>query len=679
MPLRIAAGDPFVFRTVLACLIIAAPAWAQQTQSSDVIVVTASRTAEPQSASAIPVAVLDEAELERIGAHHAAEALNRLPGVFIHRGNGVEHLTAVRSAVLTGGAGAGSFLYLQDGIALRAPGFANINGLMEASDALAARLEVIRGPGGAAYGSNALHGLVNVITPDPAEAGRAVTLEAGTFGRSRLEAHAGGETDFGAGYAGLSVRREDGWREDASLLRSSFLARADGTVGATGWSLRAALIDIDQETATFVNGFKAYEDEALSRLNADPEAFRNVRAARASLHVTHRLTDQARLELVGYGRSNTMDFRLHFLPSEALERTGHDSLGLQSALIWESEATRLAAGLDADLTDGFLYEYQDRPTIGPFIQGLHYDYTVEAAVLAGFAQGRHELTAGVTLEGGVRVETTRYDYDTAAPAGATGRYLRPADRKDNFITVTPNLGLTWQVSDTTQLYARAARGVRAPQTAELYRLQPGQLIDGIEPEELDTIEAGFSTSHGRLTTEVTVFAMEKRNVFFRDADGFNVTDGATRHRGVEFSGSFAVTERLTASIAGSWAIHEYAFDRQVSRSSEVIIDGARLDTAPEWLWNAQLLWTPVEALELEAEWVHVGEYFADAGNTATYDGHDIANLRARYQLTRQLSVFTAIRNALDERYAERADFAFGGYRYFPGEPRSISIGVRISG
>jgi iron complex outermembrane receptor protein len=107
--------------------------------------------------------------------------------------------------------------------------------------------------------------------------------------------------------------------------------------------------------------------------------------------------------------------------------------------------------------------------------------------------------------------------------------------------------------------------------------------------------------------------------------------------------------------------------------------GARLDTAPEWLWNARLLWTPVDPIELEAEWIHVGEYFADAGNTATYDGHDVANLRARYALTDRLSVFAAARNAFDTRYAERADFAFGGYRYFPGEPRSVSVGVRISG
>jgi iron complex outermembrane receptor protein len=136
------------FAASLLALAVTAPALAQ---TDDVIVVTASRQAEDRSATSTPVAVLGGEEIQRLGAHHAAEALNRLPGVFVHRGNGVEHLTAVRSAVLTGGAGAGSFLYLQDGIALRAPGFANINGLMEAPDGLAGQIEVIRGPGGPAY------------------------------------------------------------------------------------------------------------------------------------------------------------------------------------------------------------------------------------------------------------------------------------------------------------------------------------------------------------------------------------------------------------------------------------------------------------------------------------------------------------------------------------------------
>ena len=669
-------------RLLLACAALPAlaPATFAQTPDQEVIVVTAARAEEARDAAAAPVAVMGEAEIERLGAHHMAEALNRLPGVFIHRGNGVEHLTAIRSAVLSGGAGAGSFLYLEDGIPLRAPGFANINGLMEAADGLASRIEVIRGPGSAVYGSNALHGLVNVITPDPEEAGQLFELEAGSFGRARVRAFAGGETRFGSAWAGASVRREDGWRDDAGLMRAAVQGRADWVSGATDWSLRGTLIDIDQETATFVDGFKAYEDEDLSQQNADPLAFRNVRAARANLRADHQISQHWSANAVVYGRSNRMDFRLHFLPSLALERTGHDSLGLQSALVWESETSRVIFGADADLTDGYLTEVQNEPTLGPFIQGLHYDYEVEALVLAGFVQARRQLTPALTIEGGVRVEETAYDYENNAPNGVLGRYLRVPDRSDDFTTVTPNLGLTYQAAENVQLFTRAARGVRAPQTAELYRLQPGQQIEGIDPEELDSVEAGLRwriEDRGRV--ELVGFVMEKRNVFFRDADGFNVTDGASRHHGIELDAGFSLTETLSFAGSATWAIHEYAFDRPVSRGSETIVDGARLDTAPEWLWNARLLWEPRPGSDLEAEWVHVGEYFADAANSAEYEGHDLLNLRAAFEFGDGWEAFTAVRNVFDTRYAERADFAFGGYRYFPGEPRSVSFGVRITG
>ena len=90
---------------------------------------------------------------------HPAELLNTVAGVNIHRGSGQEHLTAIRSPVLTGGAGAGSFLYTLDGVPLRAAGFANVNALLEAPTEIADRIEVFKGPGPANFGSNALHGL----------------------------------------------------------------------------------------------------------------------------------------------------------------------------------------------------------------------------------------------------------------------------------------------------------------------------------------------------------------------------------------------------------------------------------------------------------------------------------------------------------------------------------------
>jgi len=60
--------------------------------------------------------VITDTKLDKISSIHPAEALNGVAGVNIHRGSGQEHLTAIRSPVLTGGAGAGSFLYLEDGV-----------------------------------------------------------------------------------------------------------------------------------------------------------------------------------------------------------------------------------------------------------------------------------------------------------------------------------------------------------------------------------------------------------------------------------------------------------------------------------------------------------------------------------------------------------------------------------
>jgi len=117
------------------------------------IVVTATKRSAPLQHLAGNTATLDQTAIDALSADHISDALNRLPGVNIHHGNGQEHLTSIRSPVLTAGAGAGSFLCMEDGISLRSPGFANINGLFEAHTELAGRIEVVRGPGSALYGS----------------------------------------------------------------------------------------------------------------------------------------------------------------------------------------------------------------------------------------------------------------------------------------------------------------------------------------------------------------------------------------------------------------------------------------------------------------------------------------------------------------------------------------------
>ncbi|HCE21877.1 MAG TPA: TonB-dependent receptor, partial [Hyphomonas sp.] len=77
------------------------------------------------------LAGLDAAEIDEILADHPAEILNKLPGVNIQMNSGQEHLVAIRSPVLTGGAGQGSFLIMENGVPVRSPAFGNVNSLFE--------------------------------------------------------------------------------------------------------------------------------------------------------------------------------------------------------------------------------------------------------------------------------------------------------------------------------------------------------------------------------------------------------------------------------------------------------------------------------------------------------------------------------------------------------------------
>jgi len=105
---------------------------------------------------------------------------------------------------------------------------------------------------------------------------------------------------------------------------------------------------------------------------------------------------------------------------------------------------------------------------------LHFDYEVDAIVLAGFATKDFHFGENAKLHIGARVEYTSYDYDNLADTGQTGRFIRAADRTDDFFTLTPKIGLTYDMGRHT-LFARAARGSRAPQTLDLYSAQQNQV------------------------------------------------------------------------------------------------------------------------------------------------------------------------------------------------------------
>lgn len=634
----------------------------------------------PDSAGAI--SILDADTILSVSADHPAELLNTLPGVNIHTNSGQEHLIAIRSPVLTGGAAQGSFLILENGVPTRSPAFGNVNMLIEPHHELSDAIEVVRGPGSAKYGSNALHGLINVILTDPsgtAETG--INASYGSLGRYKADAY------YDQGYlgrAGLSVQKDTGWRDETGLLQ----LKGSGVVETVfrGWNVTAwgSASYLEQETADFIEGPDAYKDRDLARGNDDPLAYRDAWSARGAIRL-ERERGKGTLSITPFLRTQQMDFRQHFLPYKGFEKNGHTGAGVMLRYDFEaSDTLTWRIGGDADVASGYLRETQDRPTFGfnpandQFPQGIHYDYTVETQMGALWGEVDWDVSEKLKLVGGLRAEAHHYDYDTDAPVGVNGRFLVPDDRSDDFGFVAPKAGAVYALTDAVSLYANYARGARAPQASDLYRLQSQQGVAEADVETIESLEIGARGSllEGDLVFDLAAYSAEKDNFFFRDSDGLNVSDGTTRHQGIEFAFNWLLSDTFELNSNLTWSDQIYTFDRIVGNGAEIILDGNRIDTAPEWLGNAAFKWLPNDAFSLEFSTNYVGEYFTNPANTESYDGHLIASLRAQYAVSDSLETFLIIRNLTDEAYADRADFAFGNERYFPGEPLNVTLGLR---
>ncbi len=638
------------------------------------IVVTTNRRGAALAEIPNNIARLNAAEITFLASDHLSETLNRIPGMNIQRGNGQEHLTSMRSPVLTSGAGAGSFLYLEDGVPLRAAGFANVNGLFEAHSEIAGGVEIVRGPGSAFYGSNAVHGLINVLTPSSRAEHSTLDVSVGSFERLQMNATTSqtrGATGF---FGGLTLTHEGGYRQHAGLDQQKITLRSDWDKGDKRLTFTLSGHNLNQETAGFIEGPDAYKDSELARSNPNPEAYRYTRALRTALRYEQDITETLTLAVTPYARWNEMEFLMHFLPSQALEENGHYSFGAQNTLYWDFGENRFILGADVEWTKGTLKEEQFIDTVfGTFTKGLHYDYDVEALVGALYAHGEWQTTEDLRVIAGLRVEATEYDYDNKTSADVVGRFRRAADRRDTFVTVTPKLGLVYQLNRNNALFANYARGARAPQTTDAYRLQIKQVVGEIDEEELDSFEIGARGQVGNTTYQVAAYAMRKKNFFFRDAAGFNVTDGKTRHWGVEADVITQLCDTLSLGIGAAYARHIYDF----SNTASGVVDGNDVDTAPRFTANTRLTWTPREDIRTELEWVHMGDYYTDPANAHRYDGHDLVNVRASWEVKEGVEIFGAVRNLTNTDYAERADFAFSDERYFPGEERAGEIGIRL--
>ena len=673
--------------TALGAAGSAAPAASHGVATLEEVVVRAEASVFPGHAGTGSVGVVYADTIELTRASHVNEVLVRVPGVWVSRGSGHEHLTAIRSGVLTGAGACGEFLLMENGVPIRPAGFCNVNNLFEVNTEQAAAIEVVRGPASALFGGNALHGVVNTVTHTNAEASHG-SLEAGPYGYVQGRLDTGGE-DW---RFNVLTTSSEGYRDDTGYGQHKLYGGMDSDVA--GWSVSSTVSAtlLNQETGGFVRGFEAY-DSAARDSNPNPEAYRDAWSVRI-VSVWQRENGGRVVTLTPYLRRSSMAFLQHFLPGQPLEKNAQTSAGLSGRVdINASEGTwRQTVGGVAETFRATLSQRQAGPTTGSAFlvatrpPGTHYDYDVLGVTLAAFYHAGADLADNVGLVASARLEHNTYDYDNHHLVGNTRDdgsacgfggclYSRPADREDTYTNIAGRLGVEWYLGETWTAHAVAGLGFRPPQTTELYRLQRGQTVADLDSENVRSVEAGLRGFWGRLEVDMVAYAQTTRHLIFRDADGFNVSDGATQGRGVEAELVWSAGAH-TIDLALAWSRHEYTFTRDVG-GRERIEDGNEVDTAPRRLGSAHWRWEG-ERLTSELELVRIGSHFINASNTARYGGHTVLNWRGTWDAAPRVRLFARLVNLLDTAYADRADFAFGGYRYFPAMPRQVYVGAKLT-
>jgi iron complex outermembrane recepter protein len=651
------------------------------------LVVSASREARRRAETPASVGIVTGDEIRRTRPSHPSEIMNRVAGVWVNVTSGEGHQTAIRQPKTTSPV----YLFLEDGVPTRSTGFFNHNALYEVNVPQSDRIEVVKGPATSLYGSDAIGGVVNVLTRSAWDGpAMTATLEGGAFGfgRALVSGSLRGERD--ALRLDVNVTRTDGWRDGTAYDRQSVTLRWDRHMPA-GATLRtvATFSNIDQSTA----GSSAIaEEDFRSRptINYTPISYRQVRAARVTT-TYDRLGARTLLTLSPFVRWNEMELLPNWsLPYDpAISNTGHASAGALAKVRYEvATGARIIGGLDLDYSPGIHREWRVAPQRSGRIfedytrEEAIYDYRVAFVGASPYVQAELSPVERVYFVAGLRYDNFGYDYDNRLDVVQTGRHRRPASTRVTYTHLSPKLGATWELHRSLGLFASYGRGFRAPSEGQLFRQGQAENTIGLEPVKADQLEAGVRGGMGdRVNYEVAAYRLVKSDdiLSHRRADGSTetVNAGETLHRGVELTLGVAPIDGVRIDGTYSRALHRYT---EWQPQPGLDLSGREMEDAPRTLAGINTTFAPaiLRGVTLGAEWSRVGSYWMDAQNTHRYAGHGLFHLRASAPLTSAVTVHARLMNAGNARYAEGAAYtAARGQEYAPGLPRALYLGVQL--
>jgi vitamin B12 transporter len=572
---------------------------------SDSVVVTATLTPEEERELGSATTVLTREWIEATGARNVADVLRQVPGLDVARQGSDGSLVST----FLRGANSPHVLVLMDGARLNSPYFSGYDFSVLTTENVE-RIEIVRGPFSALYGSDAIGGVIQIFTRPASTAlsGR-VAIEGGEAGLKHGSAFAtAGSAAFGAtgSYSHDEIdgdRANSDWRQDAGSARlegrfgdrlriafeGSLVDAEVGVPGPVGRETPHARQQSREERVQLPISFRPYEGHdanlllarvASERTYSDPDAGFDSRA--------NPTTWQARL-------------------SDTLHAGRHELTGFASWERWQvDDRSNFGVALDDDRSTLWGAGFQDSVALG----------------------GGAVATAGV-----------RYDHHS-----------------DFGEAWSPRGTLAW-IDPTARWKLRLSGGsaFRAPSVGELFYPFGGN--PDLKPERVTSWEAGAERYFAGGRLEVSVFWNELRNLIVFDfASSLNENVGRARTRGVEVAWRQRIGKGAELDAGYTWL---EAKDRST---------GADLRRRPRHRAFLSAALSPIERLTLSPRVAFVGRRTdADAitGADTELPSYARFDVFARYDLGR-FAPYARLENATDRRYEEVDGYPAPGRRWSAG-------------
>ena len=503
---------------------------------SHVINVTANRMALLDLDTPAAMDVITDKDIMNSGAKNAFDAVNMVPGItsFSYGASGLEY-GAMDSRVNIRGLERGS-LILVNGVPMNLNGKGGLSSIPTGS---IARIEVLKGAASALYGSDAMSGVVNVITKTPTKEGGSATIGVGNMGSQTYK------INYGTPRFLIGIERGFFGKQDPSTP-----VRTDSVSHPRGYEYYTAR-DKGNSLGIFMSGklsdkvtlnFSRFEGKsAYAQLSTESNATNRNRHS-----TTYAYDDSKNNASLIYKDGNTTGIlfyndrdlkgknRKHSLPSY----TSNDSNYIARQYGFDVQHEWDFRGGKDYLIAGVLGKRETyRTTSGPVYASPH----------------RHSLA----LYGS-------YSYQIN-PTWTTVVGLRYTDIKDpvkNQHVLTPQFQLNHRINKESSVYMNVGKAFTMPNLSDTFKTvnRQYQLVSGrnLKPEEGWNYELGYKHITNKDSWKVAAFYMDFKNFFSwkPDSNGkmtIRVNGGRFRNVGVEAQYGRKLTDRLKVTVGASYS------------------------------------------------------------------------------------------------------------------------------